>query len=371
KYRSAIKYITMKNKLHTTVCHSAGVSRYKESHSIFYVLFSIFLTLFFIPTHAQPYNWDWAVNGGGSLGESGWDYKVEQVFDIQVGTDNNYYFIAQIKNGTPQLGGQPVTVYGNQLGGNDIFIFSTTCDGTVRWSQTIGGGGLFEQAYKIALDSNNNVYVGANVMNSITSTYPTHFSPTDFLPPWPTNQNTIDAAYKTAYLVKYDTNGQFIWKQALQGDVNFHNRFALIYDLDIDSNNQIHFIIGLQGGTHLDSKVTVPSTITTYQYYAVKYNTLGQYVNSMLLPIPDGSGFVAPSYTFKYDEPRNRYYIGGFRSYVNANEDFPLTYAGTAFTENAYILAIDAANGSEIWRSEMVSSNPGDNRIYDLVVDEA
>lgn len=92
----------------------------------------------------------------------------------------------------------------------------------------------------------------------------------------------------------------------------------------------------------------------------------------MQLPIVDGTGFVGSSYTFRYDEPRNRYIIGGFRSRVNANEDIPLTYDGTAFTENAYILAIDAVTGSEIWRREMeATAIANDNRIYDLVVDEA
>jgi len=130
---------------HVTSSLSRSRQLIPKSHSIFYVLFSILYSLFSIPTTAQQYDWEWAINGGGSLGETGWYYQVEQVFDIQVGSDNNYYFVAKIKNGTPQLGGQPVTVYGNQLGGNDIFIFSTTCDGTVRWSQAIGGGGYLMQ----------------------------------------------------------------------------------------------------------------------------------------------------------------------------------------------------------------------------------
>ncbi len=233
------------------------------------------------------------------------------------------------------------------------------------------GGGLFEAAYKIVLDSNNNVYVGANVRNEISTAYPTHFSPTDFLPPWPTNQNTIDVAYKTTYLVKYNSNGQFQWKKALQGDVNFYNKDSFVYDLEIDNNDNLHFITGFLYGTHLDNNITVPSTFTNaYQYYAVKYDTGGNYLNSLLLPVT--GHFAEPSFTFRYDEPRNRYLIGGFRSRVNANEDIPLTYAGTAFTENAYILAINATNGNELWRREMAcSSNLQDNRIYDLVVDEA
>lgn len=116
-----------------------GQDRLREVKISFYFLFSILLTLFSLPIQAQNYDWQWAVNGGGSFGSGGWNYQVEQVFDVQVGTDNNYYFVAKIKDGNPKLGSQPVTVYGN--GGHDIFIFSTTCDGTVRWSQAIGGGG--------------------------------------------------------------------------------------------------------------------------------------------------------------------------------------------------------------------------------------
>ena len=363
----------MKNKLHKNniPCHP---ERSEGSHSLIRKLphWLIFSFLFIsLSGYAQPYQWDWAVNGGGSLGETGWSSVVEQVFDIQVGTDNNYYFIAQIKNGTPQLGGQPVTVYGNQLGGNDIFIFSTTCDGQVRWSQAIGGGGLFDAAYNIALDSNNNVYVGANLSLG-NATYPVHFSSTDSLPAPPSNLNTISDGWKTTFLVKYDTNGQFVWKKALQGDVNGINYDSGILDILIDSNDVIHFIAGFEDGTHLDNNVTVPAPVIIYKYYLVKYDTSGNYVSSMALPITDGTGFVPPSFTFRYDEPRNRYLIGGFRSYVNVNEDIPLTYGGTAFTENAYILAIDAVTGSEIWRREMeATAIANDNRIYDLVVDEA
>ena len=234
------------------------------------------------------------------------------------------------------------------------------------------GGGLFDAAYNIALDSNNNVYVGANVDVGSTN-YPVHFSPTEALPGNPNNPNTISDFYKTTFLVKYNSNGQFVWKKALQGDVISSTRDSGLLDIVIDSKDVIHFIVGFKAGIHLDNNVTVTAPVIIYQYYLAKYDTAGNYVSSMLLPITDGTGFVPPSFTFRYDEPRNRYLLGGFRSYTNANEDIPLTYAGTAFTENAYILAINATNGSEIWRREMESSEPvfQDNRIYDLVVDEA
>ncbi len=203
-------------------------------------------------------------------------------------------------------------------------------------------------------------------------TYPVHFSPTEIMPTVPNPLNTPSDYYKRSFLVKYNNNGQFLWKRAMQGVTDDIMDRSEILDIVVDSNDVIHFIVGFTGGTHLDNNVTVPSTITAFQYYLTKYDTSGNYVSSMMLPIVDGTGFVGSSYTFRYDEPRNRYLIGGFRSRVNANEDIPLTYAGSAFTENAYILAINATNGNELWRREMAcSSNFQDNRIYDLVVDDA
>ena len=78
------------------------------------------------------------MNGGGSNG----GIDTEQIHDIKVGTDGNYYFIGTMVGlNNAQLDGELVDVYNSSLGGNDIFIFSTTCEGQVRWSQAIGGEG--------------------------------------------------------------------------------------------------------------------------------------------------------------------------------------------------------------------------------------
>ena len=201
--------------------------------------------------------------------------------------------------------------------------------------------------------------------------YPVHFSPTETLPSPPANPGPISDYYKTTFLVKYDTNGQFVWKRALQGDVDWTNWDSTVLSILIDSNDTIHFIVGLFHGTHLNNTVTVPTTSTGYQYYLVRYSSSGQLLNSTLLPVADSTFFVSPSFTFKLDEANNRYYIAGFRSYVNSNEDIPLTYGGSAIINNAYILAIDAGTGSEIWRREMEPEGLvfHDNRIYDLDVD--
>ena len=142
----------MKNKLHksNTLCHAEldSASHHYLSKQRIKLLSFFLLTLFSIPTHAQPYQWTWATYGGSDAGFDGWDFRSEQVYDVVVGNDNNYYFLANIRRSSigssgSQLAGQPVTVYNNySTFASDMFLFSTTCDGTVRWSQAIGGGCL-------------------------------------------------------------------------------------------------------------------------------------------------------------------------------------------------------------------------------------
>lgn len=339
---------------------------------LFYVLFSSFCA------KAQNYQWQWALNGGGSLGSGGWSYSVEQVYDIAVDTDNNYYFVAMIGNGSPKLDGSAVTVY-NSSGGNgnsDIFLFSTTCDGTVRWKQAIGGGAT-DRSFKITLDNNNGIYLSARVSNIVGNGQNVHFSPDVQMisvPPYnpddPQGTQPSDA-YKTAFVLKYNkSNGHYVQKADIQGNVGLPNRNAQILDVAIDSSNTLHLIVGLLNGTHLNGQVTVPAGFTnTYQYYAVKYDADLNYTGSMLLPVT--GSFVEPSFSFTYDEVKNRYYVAGFRSYVNVDENIPLSYNTVSINSNAYVLALNAANGNEVWRREIEGTGgANDIRIYDLELDD-
>src|SRR5690606_38720230 len=125
-----LKQKTMQNTLH------------KKTKLLLLLLFP----LWGLGGYAQPYEWDWTINGGSDTGSgNSWRYNAEQAYDIVVGSDDNYYFLASINRSSlgldSQLAGQPVTVYNSyDTSALDIFLFSTTCEGTVRWSQAIGGG---------------------------------------------------------------------------------------------------------------------------------------------------------------------------------------------------------------------------------------
>src|SRR5690606_39215990 len=339
------------------------------------LIFSFFFLLFTFTSNAQqtqPYEWEWAMNGGASLGGTGGGFADERIYDVKVGTDSNYYFIATLVGPyNTNLNGVDVPSYNNSNtalgnGANDIFLFSTDCEGQVRWSQTIGGW-RDDAAYNLVLDDQNNVYIGANVgVNTAGSgpgiRRPLHFTENDSIP----FANTANGggqipqeAFKTTYLVKYSSSGQLIDKVTLQGDVtNVPSEYmSSISDLAIDNQGKIHFIVGLLQGTHLDGHVTVPSSFNDQnnpQYYLAVYNSDLTYHSSMLL---DMSGnFFNSRVRFAYDENTNQYYIAGMTSLGVTGSTYPFSFDGDPIENRSFIVAIDDSDGSEKWRREIYST---------------
>lgn len=360
----------MQNKL-PTIHFKASLrmtQRIRKSTSPFKILSILFLLSSSL-TNAQQYEWSWAVSGGGVQG-------ADLIYDVKVGSDNNYYFIGSLYgNIGVQLNGDPVDVYNSSLGGNDIFLFSTTCDGQIRWSQAIGGGSSGDFAYNLELDSNDNVYVGVHI-NALSTTV--SFSPDSdhSITPLPNLQ-----AYNRIYLVKYDNNGQYLGKKALQGSIgSVIDGEARVSDIVI-KNDTLHFIVGLVKGTHLDGNVTVPaqytydSTTMTFsrQYHLVQYNTDLDYISSMVLPISADSFFPpGQPILFAYNENLGNYYIANTRE--EGASLTPFTYDNKTVVNRSYILALNAGDGSLEWLREIYSQPTNGqpistNRITSLKID--
>src|SRR5690606_18329216 len=119
-----------------------------------------------ISVTAQTYSWQWAKYGGGNTGStsSGFNYtEDESIRDIAVDNQNNYYYLATMNPTNPTLNGTPVTSYHQQ----DLFLFSTDCQGNIRWTRTIGGRLSLESAWNIELDNNGGLYILGNFINTV------------------------------------------------------------------------------------------------------------------------------------------------------------------------------------------------------------
>ncbi|MFC3157317.1 hypothetical protein ACFOEQ_01400 [Chryseobacterium arachidis] len=126
--------------------------------------------------NAQNYQWQWARQGGGNNGSSGIGFNEttdEMIRSVAVDNQNNYYYLTTVFGGTPQLDGQSVTHYHSR----DLLLFSTDCQGNVRWSQTIGGYGDVENAWKLETDNNGGLYIMLNATNQANTSAPSTYIP--------------------------------------------------------------------------------------------------------------------------------------------------------------------------------------------------
>lgn len=350
-------------------------------HQIYFKL--LFLSIP-ISIFSQNYQWQWARQGGGNTGTLGTGFNEtadEMIRSIAVDNQNNYYYLTSIFPSSPQLDGQPVTNYNSK----DLLLFSTDCQGNIRWSQTIGGYGDGESAWKLETDNNGGLYIMVNVVNQANinapSTYtPTHFDTNTSLPVVNVAYNSPDPdpGINTAFLLKYNTsNGSLAWQKPLQGNVSYALRSADNGLWCMDSSKNIHAILGFSAGTHLDGLITVPASFTnTFQYFLVKFNnnngTMTPAANPILLPVTGtfASAVGGGKIQMLYDENLNRYYIAGSRSSSFGNP-FPLAYNSNPINNDGFMLAINGSNGNEIWRKEFNTPNTTaqDDKIFGLIKD--
>lgn len=331
---------------------------------------------------SQTYQWQWGKQAGGAMGSAdpGFAYlHDESIRDIVVDNNNNTYYLATVQPQEQNLNGVAITHYGNK----DLLLFSTDCQGNIRWTRTIGGTDN-ESAWQIAVDNNGGLYMLATVVNgsyygSPGSLVPVHFDDTHILPLVNyVDMNTPDPGNRTGYMLKYNTSdGTLAWSKPLQGDVSLSLRHCDVQMMYMDSSKNIHSIMGFRAGTHLNGSITVPSTYTTsYQYYLVKFNydngnmTLS---TPLLLPITgDGinAGGAEGKANLVYDESLNRYYLTGKKMYPGYGNMADLSYNNIPFTKEAYLLAINGSNGAELWRKELDNgSTSPDDEIHSIIKD--
>lgn len=332
---------------------------------------------------SQSYQWQWGKQAGGQTGSvnSGFDYvNDESIRDIAVDSENNTYYLSTIWAQNQNLDGTAVTSYHQR----DIFLFSTDCQGNVRWSRTIGGTGTSEHAWNIELDNNGGLYIMANLTNQgftyQSGTIPIHFDDTQTIPAISaTNNTTVDEGAKTAFLLKYNTaNGNLVWSKPLQGDVVSSLRQSDSQMMYMDSSKNIHAIIGLKAGTHLGGLITVPPSYTsTYQYYLIKFNYAGGNMTPtapVLLPITGNltCGIYNGHINMLYDESLNRYYITGKRREGTAGSLVDFSFNNVPITKESYLIAFNV-NGnvvSEAWRKEIEAGNANpDEEIHSIIKD--
>ena len=188
-------------------------------HSLLTITFS----LLFLAANAQIPSFDWAVQLGDT--SSG-------LFVLSTTTDHEgSVYSTGVLTGTidfdPGAGIDTMTDHGF----GDVFIFKLDSSGVFQWAKRIGEES-YDQASSITVDAANNIYV-----TGFFSRDSTDFDPgagTFYLP----NPN----GGASTFILKLDSNGNFVWAKSLGADSNSPSSIAL------DANENI-LLTGIFGGT--------------------------------------------------------------------------------------------------------------------------
>jgi len=294
-------------------------------------LFFLFTFLFFHSSvNAQSLRW--GAGGGSSDGSTGG--PDETVVDMATDPAGNIYVLSNVFQTSLSVAGHSKSAYGSR----DIMLSSFTCDGTYRWSKLFGGSSD-DVAAAIKTDTLGGVYITGYLASHFITLH------LDSDTSWATG-----SSYKTLFLAKYDTGGNYKWLNMPESDTvgiaaASHNTAI---DMDVDGSGNIYLMTGLLPGSYAGGSFVA----TSIGVYILKYNSNGFFQNSTKMQI--GYTRIGPQgLSMKKDFTLNRYYITGngvgITSLVGS-----LTFNGTAMTEPLFIGAFDNS-GTFLWKRENTS----------------
>ncbi|NGZ89105.1 T9SS type A sorting domain-containing protein [Psychroflexus maritimus] len=316
------------------------------------ITFLLFLVSSFSTT-AQDKDWQWAKRGGGNISLTSGSVTNttgrERVKEVAVDSENNYYFLAEVGSSNVDYDGESVTTYGDNLGYKNIFVFSTNCEGELRWKKSIGGG-FNDFANSIKIDENDNIYVAGKTINTATHT-PVHFD-NDTIKASAMSSGIFDESKKGAFIIKYNQEGDFQW--LVEPEAGYENAAGTSLRLYVEPNGNLHYLMFFRQGTHLDGQVVVDSD-NDPQTAILRYDTDGNLLSHILLDMfhAEIGGY---DYQFVYDSNLSRYYIADTKR--NSSDVISINGFGLdSGTQKGFYLAALEEDGEVIWYHESSISN--------------
>jgi len=160
-------------------------------------------------------SYGWTKTFGGSDTDRGRSLSIDSNNNIFVagyffGTDVDFDFTGGTDN--------------NSSNGHDIFITKINSDGSYGWTKTFGGSNT-ELGYSVSADSNNNIFVTGQFIDTVDFDFTTG-----------TDNHTTNGASADTFVTKINSDGSYGWTKTFGGsDTDLGN------SLSIDSNNNVFF----------------------------------------------------------------------------------------------------------------------------------
>ncbi|MGN6569236.1 MAG: T9SS type A sorting domain-containing protein [Flavipsychrobacter sp.] len=218
---------------------------------------------------SQAQNYKWAT-GGGSTSSLMYSTDWEQVTHMCTDDNRNIYitttmgdkniqadtfYMAHAFN--PTCCGATPTPH--------IFIASYNADGKIRWAKLLDAQ-YFSRSYGIAYDNRSSIYtIGYLFGNNKHLGYDT----------------VVTSDNLTCFIAKYDTSGKFKWVKFIGADSKATRDAAAFQStLAIDGKGFIHYYSLIKNGVEI-----TPSITSTTGTYDLKYDTSGQLISAIKMPM--------------------------------------------------------------------------------------
>lgn len=195
----------------------------------------------------------------------------EVLIDTAQDNNNNYYLTgyfmgagAYALDADPGPGVYPLSVT-STLANRDIFIIKLDAAGDFVWAKQMSTptGAANDDVSSIEVDDNGNIYLAGSYVY------------VDFDPGAGTEIHTA-TGNSDAFIVKLDTDGNFIWVKTLDGTSN-----KKIMNMDLDAAGNVYVTGRFQGTIDLDPDAVntdIKTTAGNYDTFVAKYDANGNYI---------------------------------------------------------------------------------------------
>jgi hypothetical protein len=317
----------------------------------------LLLTLI-ISNIAYSQSFQWAKRGGGNNSISNTTlHRAEEIIKVVTDTNNNIYTISRVTSAGLDVDTNTRPYFDSQLE-FDYVLSSFSCDGSYRWSKTIGGQGF--ETMHLSTDGLGNVYVSGKFGNCQTNTsYPAQIEGDVIISQTPQDCSLI-------FLVKFNTNGVMQWFKRPQSSsvsisVGFSQTGSL--GLEVDSLGNSYWFVAIPPGTYANGAFT--STESTTKFFVFKYDTTGAFVSATLMDF-SVSGAFGQTLRFYRNPQTGQYYLTANKY----NTGSAAATLGTDTITGSFFIASFDATGQKLWHQQDAASSIGTNfESYDLVTD--
>ena len=180
----------------------------------------------FLAKYDQNGNFIWAFNIGG--------LSHDEAAEIQLDNDGDIYLVGISSSASMRFGLQD-TLINNPDSSRSGYLAKLRSDGTLIWAFLVGGRNYTVMG-EFDLDTTGNIYVVGNVSGTVD------FDPSENVVPI----GPEDSERFRGYLVKYNTNGEYLWSLSL--------RNTLPLDILIDYLGRVNITGHFFNSTNLDSR---------------------------------------------------------------------------------------------------------------------